>query len=406
VRRLAAYWYQGKIKQRIGTLLEAPRGLVVFEWDRDFLLTPIELSPLNFAKSPEVVEFKRDLFEGLPGLFADSVPDGWGKILLKRGLDKSGVTTSALSPLDALAYIGDSGMGALSFAPEMREPNEWADGKVSLSELEKGIKPILEGTASKVLETFIANGASPNGARPKIILKESNGKFYSANSSVKGDEWLIKFKATSDPQGIGRLEYVYSEMARRSGLNMPETRLFKSEGKFYFGVKRFDRVPEGRIHVHTLSGLLHVNPGNFSIDYNHYAKVAQMLTNDVREVEKVIRLAAFNILACNQDDHAKNVAFTMSQGGEWRVAPAYDLTYHVNPFKEHKMLLNGEGRPTEKNLLAFSQSFGISARKSKILIDQVKEGVSTFKELASEFDIPKALVKEVSAAIEPKKSRE
>jgi serine/threonine-protein kinase HipA len=148
VRRLAAYWYQGKIKQRIGTLLEAPRGLVVFEWDRDFLLTPIELSPLNFAKSPEVVEFKRDLFEGLPGLFADSVPDGWGKILLKRGLDKSGVTTSALSPLDALAYIGDSGMGALSFAPEMREPNEWADGKVSLSELEKGIKPIL-GKAGK-----------------------------------------------------------------------------------------------------------------------------------------------------------------------------------------------------------------------------------------------------------------
>jgi serine/threonine-protein kinase HipA len=131
-----------------------------------------------------------------------------------------------------------------------------------------------------------------------------------------------------------------------------------------------------------------------------------MLTNDVREVEKVIRLAAFNILACNQDDHAKNVAFTMSQGGEWRVAPAYDLTYHVNPFKEHKMLLNGEGRPTEKNLLAFSQSFGMSARKSKILIDQVKEGVSTFKELASEFDIPKALVKEVNAAIEPKKSRE
>ena len=400
MRRLAAYWYRGNDKQRIGTLLENPRGPIMYEWDRDFLLTTIELSPLNFVKSPVVVECKRELFEGLPGLFADCVPDGWGKVLLTRGLEKKGSTSTVISPLDALAYIGDSGMGALSFAPEMRQPNEWAEGKVSLSDLEKGIKPILEGTSSAVLETFIANGASPNGARPKIILKEVNGKFYSGDSSHTGDEWLIKFRAATDPVGIGRLEYLYSKMARSAGLEMPETRLFKSEGKYYFGVKRFDRTLNGRLHVHTLSGMLHINPGNFTIDYSHYAKIAQMLTSDLREVEKVIRLAAFNVLTCNQDDHAKNVAYLMTPNGEWNVAPAYDLTYHKNAYNEHKLMLNGLGRPTEKDVLKFAQTFGISNSKSKALVDQVKDSVSRFKVLAAEFDIPKPLAKEVWTAIE------
>jgi serine/threonine-protein kinase HipA len=405
MRRLAAYWYQGEQKVRIGTLVEAPRGLIAYEWDRDFLINSIELSPLNFKKTPSVIECKRDLFDGLPGLFSDSVPDGWGKVLLRHGLEAKGVLASAISPLDALAFIGHSGMGALAFEPELRGLSKWAEGKISLADLERGIEPILNGTPSAVIEAFIENGASPNGMRPKIILKESKGKFYTASSPEKGDEWLIKFQAPEDPKGIGKLEYVYSLMAKASGLDMPETRLFKSEGKYYFGVKRFDRTVEGRVHVHTLSGMLHSNPANFAVDYEHFAKAAQLLTKDIREVEKVIRIAAFNVLSCNQDDHAKNVAFLMAKDGSWQVAPAYDLTYHKTRFSEHKMMLRGNGKPAEKDLLDFAKFFGFSSQKSKSLIDEVKEAISKFKKLSSEYEIPKVLAKEVSLEIDSRITR-
>lgn len=405
MRRLAAFWYQGDTKQRIGTLFEAPRTPVVYEWDRSFLLNSIELSPINFKKTPEVIECQRTLFEGLPGLFADCVPDGWGKILLKHGLANKGITASDISPLDALAYIGNSGMGALAFEPEMNKSNEWAKGKLSLADLEKGIAPILEGTPSAVLEAFIANGASPNGMRPKIILKESKGRFYSSNAQVPGDEWLIKFRATVDPVGIGKLEYVYSKMAKAAGIDLPETRLFESEGKYFFGVKRFDRTLAGRVHVHTLSGMLHSNPGNFTVDYEHFAKVTQLLTRDVREVQKVIRLAAFNVYSCNQDDHSKNVAFQMDKNGSWKVAPAYDLTFHKTAYSEHKMLLNGQGRPKEEDVIKFAQTFGLTSQKAKAISEQVKDGVSKFKALALQFDIPKKLIKDVALNIDEKLSK-
>lgn len=405
MRRLGAYWYQGHSKHRIGTLLENPRGPIVYEWDMEFLRyadvpISIELSPLNFRKTDTLVECDPRLFDGLPGLFADCVPDGWGRILLKRGLQKMGVFASDLSPLDALAYIGENGMGALSFEPEMALPSQWAEGQVSLPKLEKGIKPIMEGSTSTVLETFLINGASPNGARPKILLKESKGKFYSGNTPIKADEWLVKFRSPLDPPGIGKLEYIYSKMARKAGLEMPPTRLFTSQNRHYFGVKRFDRSPIGRLHIHTLSGMLHINPGNFSGDYGHYAKVAQLITGDFREIEKVIRLATFNILTCNQDDHAKNMAFLMHPDGTWQVAPAYDLTYHRNTYNQHKLLLNGNGQPKAEDLIKFGISLGLNPREMRLIIEQVKDSAAGFPSSAKKYGLPKTLAKEVATAID------
>ena len=170
-------------------------------------------------------------------------------------------------------------------------------------------------------------------------------------------------------------------------------------------MKRFDRTPEGRVHVHTLSGMLHSNPGNFTVDYDHFAKVTQMLTRDIREVEKVIRLAAFNIYACNQDDHSKNVALQMDKNGSWNVAPAYDLTFHRTTYSEHNMLLNGKGKPKEEDLIKFAQIFGLTKQKAKAISEQVKDGVSKFKTLAVECDMPKKLIKDVAQNISEKLSK-
>ena len=402
MRQLIIYWWRGSSKIRIGRLGERLRSPIIFEWDKEFLSKAIELSPLKLRKSSSVVECPREPFDGLPGLFADCIPDGWGRILLKIGLAKKGITSTEISPLDALAYIGDRGIGALSFEPDLRDSEKWAEGRISLTDLDRGIQPILEGTPSAVIETYLQNAASPNGMRPKILLKEQAGRFYSPQSSVEGDEWLIKFRAPSDPVSMGKLEFIYSKMAQAAGLDIPETRLFKSSGKHYFGVKRFDRTAQGRTHVHTLSGILNIHPGNYSVGYDHFAKVAQVLSADFREVEKVLQIAAFNVFASNQDDHSKNVAFLMNPEGKWSVAPAYDLTFHTTPYSQHKMPIFQNGQPSEADLLALGKEFGLANKKCSTIIEQVKEGVMQFKTLAQEYELPKAVINEVGKVLDQK----
>jgi len=241
--------------------------------------------------------------------------------------------------------------------------------------------------------------------RPKILLKEKEGKFYSSASKVEGSEWLVKFRGPADPPGMGKLEYIYSLMAKDAGLIMPDTTLFKSEKKEYFGVRRFDRTKEGRVHVHTLSGILNVGPGNFSVGYEHLAKVAQAITGDFREVVKVVRLATFNVLASNQDDHSKNVAFLMDKEGKWSLAPAYDLTFHRTSHSQHKMLVNDSGTPSEKDITALGKSFGLSKSLSNEIIDQAKSALSRFRGLAKEHELSERATKDIADLISPHRAR-
>ena len=405
MRELSVYWWKGSERVLIGRLGEVASSPIVFEWDKAFLRNSVELSPLTFKKVENLIECRREPFNGLPGLFADCVPDGWGKILLRIGLSEKEIHGEEISPLDALAYIGDSGLGALSFEPSLKSKSSWGDGKISLSQLERGVGPILEGTPSAVIGAFLENGASPNGMRPKILLKEKEGKFYSSASNIEGSEWLIKFRSPSDPPSMGKLEYIYSLMAKEAGLTMPETKLFISEKKEFFGVRRFDRTKAGRVHIHTLSGMLNVGPGNFSVGYEHLAKVAQAVTGDFREVVKVIRLATFNVLASNQDDHSKNVAFMMDKGGDWALAPAYDLTFHRTSHSQHKMLVNDTGAPTEKDILALGKSFGLSKSLSDEIIDQVKSALSRFRALAKEHELSDRATKDIADVISPHRTR-
>jgi serine/threonine-protein kinase HipA len=400
MRRLEVFWHKGgdlkkEEKVPIGILAQKRGPQIVFEWDKSFLLNQIELSPITFKKVPGLIQMKLLPFDGLHGFFADSVPDGFGRLLLREALKGEGINFDDVSPLDYLQLVGMRGMGALSFEPALKRGKEWAEGKIDLDKLEKGAKSILagsklSGTASSVLDAFLSGGASPNGARPKILAKEKDGKLYVGDEALKASEWLIKFRAPEDSKDQGILEYIYSLMARRAGLKVPETKLFTTKKGSFFASKRFDRDEAGsRIHMHTVSGLLNASPINFSVGYDHFAKLAGALTKDRRNIEQVFRLSVFNVLSFNQDDHTKNAAFLMDENGKWRVAPAYDLTFHRNSSGQHKMGVMGKGAPTESDLKEFGKEIGISKKAVSQILEEVKESLLTFPKLASEFGLGK-----------------
>lgn len=401
MRRVTVSWYRGSEKVRVGEL--AQRGsTIVFQWNDEFLNNQIELSPLSFKKIRGVQTCPANPFDGLPGVFADHVPDGWGKILIKRGFLEMGMSADDFSPLDMLTFVGDRAMGALTFEPSLKPHEKWASGKVHLSSLEQGAKKIIEGAASYVLNSFLESGASPNGIRPKIILKEKEGVFYAGNDALQADEWVIKFRGPEDSKDIGAIEYVYSMMASNAGLSVPESRLFNSKRNQLFGTKRFDRIRNERIHVHSLSGLLHTSPGNFSVGYETFSKVTRFLTKDERQVKEVFRLAVFNHVACNQDDHTKNVAFMMDKHGEWSLAPFYDLTFYQTRFNQHKMSYGSERELDFSSLKILGGSFGIRKSEVKLIIEQVMDAVSQFVKLSKDLVKNKNEIQRISAAINAK----
>ena len=399
MRRISVLWLSGTIPIKFGELAEKRGSPIVFEWDKDFLRNNIELSPIQFKKRAGLIECPIQPFEGLPGLFADHVPDGWGRILLRRGFERQGLGFGEISPLDMLRYIGDRGMGALTFEPAMEKEGEWAAGKVDLDSLERGIEPILSGTPSNVLDEFLTGGASPNGMRPKIIVREIKGLLYVGQNDAEGEEWIVKFRSPIDSKDIGKIEYIYSLMAKKAGLSIPNVKLFESKTGDYFASQRFDREGQKRIHMHTLSGLLHASPNNFSIGYGEFLRVANNLTADIREMTEAYKIAVFNVLACNQDDHSRNVSFLMDSECKWRVAPAYDLTFHINQHNQNKMSIQDIANPTERDLITFGENFGISKKVASEIVDKTKTALRSFKKLAQEYDVSKREVAKIEKAI-------
>jgi serine/threonine-protein kinase HipA len=242
-------------------------------------------------------------------------------------------------------------------------------------------------------ELLSLNGSSA-GARPKVMVGVSKNK----NEIIHGvddvpigyDHWLIKFTSSTDPEDNGVIEYAYSLMAKSVGIYMPETYLFPAlKGAGYFGVQRFDRKGNDKIHIHTVSGLLHADHRLPALDYEDILKTAMVLTKSMPEVEAVFRLAVFNILTHNRDDHSKNFAFLMESDGAWTAAPAYDLTFSSGPAGEHSTTVMGEGKsPSRKHLQQLGKKMGI--KKTDDIIDQVVAAVSRWKEFADEAGVKKS----------------
>jgi serine/threonine-protein kinase HipA len=365
--------------KKVGTLAIKDKK-IYFEYDKDFLKTGIELSPYKLPLKSGLFRCDDDTFDGLWGLFNDSLPDGWGRLLIDRHLMRLGVNPHSLSPLDRLAYVGSHAMGALSYEPEREVENSF--DTIVLDDLAKSSAEILEGSSEALLDELLSLNGSSAGARPKVLVQISDDQKQIIHGRQKLKEgfshWMVKFASSMDSHEIGAIEYAYSLMAKEAGLVMPRTALLEGKKGRYFAIERFDRVGDKRVHMHSVAGLTHSDFRFPTLDYDDLLSLTLHLTKNMQEVEKVFRLACFNLLTHNRDDHAKNFSFVMDEKGVWNFSPVYDITFSSGIEGGHSTLYLGEGKnPTSEHLLELAKKHGI--KKVDAIIEKVKEVSNKWK---------------------------
>jgi len=382
---------------------------VFFEFDPEFLASPLPISPFRLSPRSGVIEGPIAPFEGLPGLFADSLPDAWGRLLMDRALRRSGVDPAQLTILDTLAMVGTGGAGALTFHPE-RSVEQLQD-QVDLDGLAKDATAVLAGDVDEVdLDRWRRLGGSSGGARPKALLYlDPATDTLHATDGVGRESWIVKFTSGIDGPDAGPIEAAYAILAVQAGLQMSETRLFPSaDGPGYFGTRRFDRPMHGarRLHLQSLSGLLEADYRLPSVGYDAFVKAARMLTRREVDAEAAFRLMVFNIAVHNRDDHAKNVAFLMDANGEWRLAPAFDLTFAEGPGGEHTMDVLGQGRaPNREGVLALAAATSIRSPIAATIIDEVCDALIGATALLRKAGVRSVTARKIGGAIEEGRSR-
>ena len=341
----------------VGRLAVGSDRLCRFEYSPFWLAEGFSISPFELPLQNKVFTASSNPFEGGFGVFDDSLPDGWGLLVIDRLLRKQGINPSTLNLLDRLSIVGRNGRGALEFYPD----NDWVDMKTltDLDKLAKEAEAILNNDEYyDGIEEFQYRGGSPGGARPKIF------------THFDGKEWLVKFPARNDPADIGKTEFNYSLLAKECGIIMPETRLFNNR---YFGTERFDRKIDGsKLHVISMSGMLKADYRIPSIDYLHIFKVAALLTGSTEELWKIYRLMVFNYLIGNKDDHSKNFAFIYDDD-QWKFAPAFDLLPSSGFNGFHTTTINDNVAPTERDLLDVAVNSGLDKNQARSIYKSIKE---------------------------------
>ena len=371
---------------------------IYFRYDSEFLKTGINISPIKLPFNNEINSAGAEPFDGLFGVFNDSLPDGWGRLLLDRTLASKGRDMHSLTPLDRLAYVGDKGMGALCYKPRFDDGIEVLS-KIELDMIAQEMNHILKGSDSDIIEELFTLGGSSGGARPKIFVsynKLTNEIMYGYNQLTEGfEDWIIKFPSETDSKEIAGIEYAYHKMALKAGLEMSDCKLFTGRsGQVYFGTKRFDRIQGKRIHMHSASGLMHDNFRMSTMDYGHLMDCAFQLEKHVRAYEQVLRLAAFNVFAHNRDDHSKNFSFLMDGKGRWSFAPVYDLTFSNSAYSFHCTMVAGESKnPGKKHLLELAKHFGI--KKPELILEEVREAICQWSSIAKECGVSQATTKNI-----------
>lgn len=370
--------------------------LVHFKYDDKFLTLGLNLSPirLNFDNSIQIAT--PDPFHGIFGVFDDSLPDGWGMLLLNRALEKQGLSLNDINILDQLAYIGDSGKGALIYRPAIKNEENFID-KIDIDRLKTVMDEVYKGTSSEVIDELMHLGGSSGGARPKANVgynPNADELMHGYNTLPKGFEhWIIKFPSPEDPEDIANIEYAYYKMALAANIQMSECRLLESaSGQQIFGTKRFDRIGNNRIHMHSMAGLTHDNFRRSSIDYGHIIDTAYRLEQSATARKKVLRQAAFNIYSHNRDDHSKNISWLMDDSGIWSLAPAYDLTYSSTAIDEHSTRVDGEGaNPGRNNIINLAEEFSIT--RPNEIIEEVQDSISRWPIIAEECGVsPESII--------------
>jgi len=359
----------------VGTLALAANHKVVFQYDDSWLEQGFSISPFSLPLENQVFVPTKDYFDGLFGVFADSLPDHWGRLLLKRLLLAHEQNPDKLTVIDRLAIVGKSGMGALTYYPEQSFSEE--NDNTDLDELAFQCQKILHTEYSDKLDELYRLGGTSGGARPKIM------------TTIDDEDWIIKFSAHVDGENAGKMEYDYSCCARKCGITMSETKLFPSEVcEGYFGIKRFDRISDisgtKRVHMLTAAALLELDFEQPSLDYHSLMKLTKIITRDNRDdVENMFRRMCFNVFAHNRDDHSKNFTYLYDESADsWRLSPAYDLTYSNTYYGEHTTTVDGNGRnPGKKELLAVGTMAGMKKELCMDIITEIKSCINGMLEI-------------------------
>lgn len=381
---------------RVGELVVVPRKGLYFSYDQNWLANGFNLAPfhMDFSSIPQVAA-DPVLFDGLQGAFSDSLPDGWGLLLMDRFFrSELGVERHAIGPLDRLAYMGNRSMGALEYVPMFEKIT--AQEELDLATLYEASQELLSGDTNEVIKSLRIAGGSPGGARPKAVIGLSPDKAHAVSSfgemPVGYEHWLIKFRSQEESRDSGAIEQAYALMARKSGVEISESKLFDvataTGSERFFATKRFDREPGCKRHMLTASAILYADFRAPSLDYGDLLRATWAMTSNAAEVEKMARLMIFNALAHNRDDHAKNFSFFGGSAG-WQMAPAYDLTFSSTGGRsnEHTTAFAGVGKPSRKAINEVCKPF--SFLKPELYIEQTLDAFAGWTACCTELDVDK-----------------
>lgn len=368
IKKLEVFYHD----RLVGMMALYQNRLAAFEYGTDWLADGFSINPFSLPLEKKVFLPKIEPFEGIYGVFADSLPDGWGRLLVDRLMRRNGINPMEMGNLDRLAIVGETGMGALSYRPVITL--EESDNSMSLDEIAAECEKVLQTEFSEQLDTLFTLGGSSGGARPKILTK------------IDGDDWIIKFPSSYDSKDIGRQEYDYALCAKKCGIDMEDVKLFESQRcSGYFGTKRFDRVRRDdggmtRRHMVSVSGLLETSHRIPNLDYDLLMRLTFMLTKDIEECMKLYRLMCFNVFAHNRDDHSKNFSFIyLDDEKRWVLSPAYDLTYSNSLNGEHATTINGNGiNPGINDLLEVAKKAGLDIKAAKAAAEDIRECVNEY----------------------------
>lgn len=416
---------------RIGAVaLTEANGVASFEYEPSFLPSGIQLAPLMMPLAERVYSFPelpRRTFRGLPGLLADSLPDRFGNNLINAWLARQGRTPESFDAVERLCYTGQRGMGALEYLPA-QGPSAQTSGSIQIAELVTLASEILsrqKGLATsfqdpereEALQTILRVGTSAGGARAKALIawNPSTGEVRSGQLDAPAgfSHWLLKFDGVSgnkdkeleDPQGYGLIELAYSRMARAAGITMSDCRLLEENGRRHFMTRRFDRDDAGnKLHMQSLGALAHFDynePGSYS--YEQAFLIMRQLQLPMRDLEEQYRRMVFNLVARNQDDHVKNIAFLMDRAGQWSLSPAFDITWSFNPTGDwtatHQMSVNGKrDQFTHADLLAVGRSAQLKRGRAEAIAEEVITAVRDWPRFATEANVPEDSTRHIQSS--------
>lgn len=373
-----------------GTLVmgAAPHAPILFEYTYEALQQGLELSALNLPLRAGTFSGFPSFNERLPGVIADALPDGWGRLLMDRLFRQRGIDPNKVTVLERLTYISDTAMGAFSFHPEVALTDKETQD-IPLDLLAREAQAVLAGEDSDLLAQLVDMGGSPQGARPKALVYRNEASQHTSTLSFDGAEpWMIKFPAKSEHVEVCAIEYIYAVCAFQCGLDVPKVEYFDLGSELAaFGAKRFDRQGELRVPMQSLAGYLDVDFRIPNCDYDTFIRSTGHITqHDMSAVKQAFARALFNIIFNNRDDHTKNFSYLLNEKREWRLAPAYDLIYNEGPSGYHQMSVMGEAQLIPRQaIFALAKVANIPDLEVEQMIDHFATVAAGFSSLCNEF---------------------